>query len=74
MLAAPNPRHYAAEHEAFRATVHHFVEREILPHATDWDEAGAFPASCSPRRPRPACWRGTSLRTTAARPAITRGA
>ncbi|HTQ76452.1 MAG TPA: acyl-CoA dehydrogenase family protein [Burkholderiales bacterium] len=31
------------EHEAFRATVRRFVEREILPHAAAWDEAGEFP-------------------------------
>ena len=32
-----------AEHEAWRDTVRRFVEREILPHATTWDEAGEFP-------------------------------
>jgi acyl-CoA dehydrogenase len=31
------------EHEAFRDTVRRFVEREILPHVTAWDEAGEFP-------------------------------
>lgn len=31
------------EHEAYRDTVRRFVEREILPHATAWDEAGEFP-------------------------------
>lgn len=31
------------EHEAFRSGVRRFVEREILPHATEWDEAGEFP-------------------------------
>lgn len=31
------------EHEAWRATVRRFVEREIIPHATTWDEAGEFP-------------------------------
>jgi len=31
------------EHEAFRDTVRRFVEREIMPHATAWDEAGEFP-------------------------------
>ena len=30
-------------HEAYRETVRRFVEREILPHATAWDEAGEFP-------------------------------
>ena len=31
------------EHEAWRDTVRRFVEREILPHAAQWDEAGEFP-------------------------------
>ncbi|MEO8144357.1 MAG: acyl-CoA dehydrogenase family protein, partial [Betaproteobacteria bacterium] len=31
------------EHEAFRDTVRRFVERELMPHAADWDEAGEFP-------------------------------
>ncbi|MBV6410927.1 MAG: Acyl-CoA dehydrogenase [Rhodocyclaceae bacterium] len=43
MLTQPNPRHYSADHESFRATVRRFVEREILPHAAEWDEAGGFP-------------------------------
>jgi len=30
-------------HEAWRDTVRRFVEREILPHAAAWDEAGEFP-------------------------------
>jgi acyl-CoA dehydrogenase len=33
----------AEEHEAFRDTVRRFVERELLPHAAAWDEAGEFP-------------------------------
>jgi len=31
------------EHEAWRNTVRRFVEREIVPNATQWDEAGEFP-------------------------------
>ncbi len=31
------------EHEAFRETVRRFVEREIIPNVTAWDEAGEFP-------------------------------
>ena len=31
------------EHETYRETVRRFVEREILPNATNWDEAGEFP-------------------------------
>ena len=34
---------YTEEHEAFRAAVREFVERELRPHANDWDEAGEFP-------------------------------
>ncbi|HEY6966316.1 MAG TPA: acyl-CoA dehydrogenase family protein [Burkholderiales bacterium] len=30
-------------HEAYRETVRRFVDREILPHAAAWDEAGEFP-------------------------------
>lgn len=36
---------YTAEHEAFRATVRRFVDKEIAPFATQWDEAGEFPRS-----------------------------
>lgn len=43
MLMSPNPRHYTADHAAFRDTVRRFVEREIIPHAAEWDEAGGFP-------------------------------
>ena len=44
----PTPSHrrspfYGPEHEAFRQTVRRFVEREIEPYATAWDEAGEFP-------------------------------
>lgn len=31
------------EHEAFRETMRRFVAKEIVPHATEWDEAGEFP-------------------------------
>jgi acyl-CoA dehydrogenase len=34
---------YAAEHEAFRDVVRRFVDREIVPFASAWDEAGEFP-------------------------------
>jgi acyl-CoA dehydrogenase len=39
----PAPHHFGPEHEAFRATVRAFAEREIAPHAAEWDEAGTFP-------------------------------
>ncbi|MDU6242519.1 MAG: acyl-CoA dehydrogenase family protein, partial [Bradyrhizobium sp.] len=34
---------YTAEHEAFRDVVRRFVEKEIAPFASAWDEAGEFP-------------------------------
>ncbi len=41
LLAAPH--HFGPEHEAFRAAVRAFAEREIAPFAAEWDEAGTFP-------------------------------
>ncbi len=38
----PSP-FYTEEHEAFRSTVRRFVEREIMPHVDQWDEAEEFP-------------------------------
>jgi acyl-CoA dehydrogenase len=38
----PSP-YYTEAHEAFRASLRRFVEREIKPHVTTWDEAGTFP-------------------------------
>ena len=34
---------YTEEHAAFRAAVRAFAEREIAPHAEEWDRAQAFP-------------------------------
>jgi len=34
---------YTADHLAFRDVVRRFVQNEIEPHATEWDEAGGFP-------------------------------
>src|ERR1700754_2811001 len=36
---------YTAEHEAFRDVMRRFVDKEIEPHAHEWDEAGEFPRS-----------------------------
>ncbi len=41
--AAVQSPFYTAEHESFRQVVRRFVAKEIEPHATEWDEAGAFP-------------------------------
>ena len=34
---------FTEEHELFRRTVRTFVEKEMAPHAREWDEAGIFP-------------------------------
>ena len=34
---------YTAEHDAFRDVVRRFVDKEIAPFASAWDEAGEFP-------------------------------
>ena len=38
----PSP-FYTEEHEAFRSTVRRFVDREVMPHVDQWDEAEEFP-------------------------------
>ncbi|MDP7547158.1 MAG: acyl-CoA dehydrogenase family protein [Alphaproteobacteria bacterium] len=46
MNSIPNQRrspYYSEEHEVFRASIRRFVEREIEPYITEWDEAGEFP-------------------------------
>lgn len=34
---------FAAEHEAFRESVRRFIEREVAPHADEWEAARTFP-------------------------------
>ncbi|HME90814.1 MAG TPA: acyl-CoA dehydrogenase family protein, partial [Myxococcaceae bacterium] len=34
---------FTEDHEMFRKTVRSFVERELAPHALEWDRAGIFP-------------------------------
>lgn len=34
---------FTEEHEAFRRTVRAYVEKELTPHALEWDRAGIFP-------------------------------
>jgi acyl-CoA dehydrogenase len=41
--AAPASPFYTPEHEAFRATVRRFVDREIMANVDTWDEAEEFP-------------------------------
>ncbi|HET9553521.1 MAG TPA: acyl-CoA dehydrogenase family protein [Anaeromyxobacteraceae bacterium] len=42
-MAASAFEPFGEYHEAFRRTVRAFVEKELAPHAREWDEAGAFP-------------------------------
>ena len=37
------PNFFTPEHEAFRKSVRTWVERELTPHALEWDKAGIFP-------------------------------
>lgn len=39
----PRPELLGPEHEALRASVRQFVEREIAQHVATWDEAASFP-------------------------------
>src|SRR2546428_1859860 len=34
---------FTQEHQLFRRTLREYVERELAPHALEWDEAGIFP-------------------------------
>jgi citronellyl-CoA dehydrogenase len=34
---------FTPEHEMFRRTLRNYVEKELAPHALEWDEAGIFP-------------------------------
>ncbi|MEZ7860087.1 MAG: acyl-CoA dehydrogenase family protein, partial [Porticoccaceae bacterium] len=35
---------FTPEHEAIRATVAQFIDKEINPYCDQWEEAGIFPA------------------------------
>ena len=35
---------FTADHEAFREAARGVLEREVVPRAQEWEEAGAFPA------------------------------
>ena len=41
--------HLSEEHEAFRASVAAFVDREIRPHADEWEAAGEFSRELYPK-------------------------
>jgi acyl-CoA dehydrogenase len=36
---------FTADHDTLRRSVRQFVDKEVAPHVTDWDEAGSFPRS-----------------------------
>ncbi len=36
-------KYFSEEHNIFRQQVRNFVERELAPHADEWEEAGVFP-------------------------------
>lgn len=44
----PNPD-LSPEHEAWREQLRRFFEREVIPFAEDWDEAGQMPADLWPK-------------------------
>jgi len=35
--------HYTEDHHAWRRAMRAFVDKEIMPHVDEWDEAGEFP-------------------------------
>ena len=35
---------YTEEHRMFRDTLRKFVEKELIPHVEEWEEAGIVPA------------------------------
>ena len=43
-----NP-YLTAEHEEWRAQLRRFIDREIMPHAAEWDEAGKIPDELWPK-------------------------
>ena len=43
MTANVKSLYYDESHDAFRATVRRFVDKEIAPFVDEWDEAGGFP-------------------------------
>ncbi len=43
-MPATSP-YFTEEHEMFRKTVRDFVQKELLPHAQEWDKAEEFPRS-----------------------------
>ena len=44
----PNP-HLTAEHEEWRTQIRRFFDREVIPFAGDWDEAGGIPDELWPK-------------------------
>jgi acyl-CoA dehydrogenase len=44
----PNPN-FTEEHEAWRTQLRRFIDKEIMPYADDWDEAGEIPIELWPK-------------------------
>lgn len=44
----PNP-YLSTDHEEWRSQLRRFIDREIMPYAAEWDEAGEIPAELWPK-------------------------
>ena len=44
----PNP-HLTEDHLAWRDALRRFIDKEIMPYAEDWDEAGHIPIELWPK-------------------------
>ena len=49
MSASPRPV-FREDHEQFREQVRRFVEREVLPHLPEWENAGIVPQTVAQAR------------------------
>lgn len=58
--------YFDESHQLVRDSVRRFVEREILPHIDDWEEAESFPASSTSRPVPPASSASATPSNTAA--------
>ena len=58
--------YFDPSHQLVRDSVRRFVEREILPHIGDWEEAEEFPASSTSRPALPASSASATPSSTAA--------
>ena len=61
VAAPPVSTSFTEEHEAFRRTVRAYVEKELAPHALEWDRAGHLPPRGLPAVP--ASWASSASTT-----------